>query len=241
MTHPQNRPVAISLRLYRALARAFPYEFKNAYGNELVQVAEDTIEPIWQRHGVLGLVRLLADIALRVALEHLAELRQDVRYGLRMLAHSPGFALVALVSLSLGIAIATCAYSEVNGLILRDLPGVRSPRNWLRSRRQRRTRTTSATANEATCSLPRWPMLRLFLSGFHSTVTQNELGDTWSRRRTSPLWACAPYWAASLSKNRSSPAGRQSSWSATGSGSNIWVLTLRLWEGRCASTDNLAP
>lgn len=127
MTHPQNRPVAISLRLYRALARAFPYEFKNAYGDELVQVAEDTIEPIWQRHGVLGLVRLLADIALRVALEHLAELRQDVRYGLRMLAHSPGFALVTLVSLSLGIAIATCAYSEVNGLILRDLPGVPKP------------------------------------------------------------------------------------------------------------------
>jgi len=44
-----------------------------------------------------------------------------------MLAHSPGFALVALVSLSLGIAIATCAYSEVNGLILRDLPGVPKP------------------------------------------------------------------------------------------------------------------
>ena len=102
-------------------------EFNNAYGDELVQVTEDTIEPIWQRHGVLGLVRLLTDIALRVAIEHLAELRQDVRYGLRMLANSPGFTLVALVSLSLGIAIATCAYSEVNGLILRDVPGVPKP------------------------------------------------------------------------------------------------------------------
>jgi predicted permease len=127
MTHPQNRPLAISLRLYRALARAFPYEFKNAYGDELVQVAEDAIEPIWRRHGVLGLGHLLTDIALRVAIEHLAELRQDVRYGLRMLANSPGFALVALVSLSLGIAIATCAYSEVNGMILRDIPGVPKP------------------------------------------------------------------------------------------------------------------
>jgi predicted permease len=54
-------------------------------------------------------------------------LRQDVRYGLRMLAASPGFTLVALVSLSLGIAVATCAYSEVNELILRDLPGVPKP------------------------------------------------------------------------------------------------------------------
>ncbi len=127
MTHPRSRPVAISLRLYHALARAFPDEFKNAYGDELALVTEEAIEPIWQRHGVLGLVRLLADIAVRVPVEHLAELRQDLRYGLRMLAKSPGAALVALVSLSLGIAIATCAYSEVNGLILRDLPGVPRP------------------------------------------------------------------------------------------------------------------
>ena len=40
-----------------------------------------------------------------------------------MLAGSPGFTAVALASLSLGICIATCAYSEMNGL-LRDLPGV---------------------------------------------------------------------------------------------------------------------
>jgi predicted permease len=62
-----------------------------------------------------------------VSLNHLAEFRQDVRYGLRTLANSPGFTWVALLSLSLGIAIATCAYSEVNGLILRDIPGVPNP------------------------------------------------------------------------------------------------------------------
>jgi len=54
------------------------------------------------------------------------QLRQDIRYGLRMLAGSPGFTAVALISLSLGICIATCAYSEMNGL-LRDLPGVPLP------------------------------------------------------------------------------------------------------------------
>jgi predicted permease len=127
MTKPQNRPVAISLRLYRALARAFPDEFKNAYGHDLAQMTEEAIEPVWQRYGILGLARLLVDIAIRVPIEHLAELRQDVRYGLRMLARSPGFTSVALVSLSLGIAVATCAYSEVNGLVLRDLPSVAKP------------------------------------------------------------------------------------------------------------------
>src|SRR5580700_12310711 len=126
MTHSPNRPVEIGLRVYRMLAGAFPYEFKNAYGDELVQVTEDAIEDIWRRHGVPGLMRLLLDIALRVPAEHLAELRQDVRYGLRMLARSPGFTAVAMISLSLGICIATCAYSEMNGL-LRDLPGVPNP------------------------------------------------------------------------------------------------------------------
>jgi hypothetical protein len=38
-----NEPVALGLRLYRALAQAFPQEFKNAYGDELMQVTEEAI------------------------------------------------------------------------------------------------------------------------------------------------------------------------------------------------------
>ncbi len=119
--------IGISLRLYRALAAAFPYEFRNAYEEELTQVTEDAIEEIRRRHGVFGLVRLMADIAVRVPAEHLAEISLDIRYGLRMLASSPGFTAVALISLSLGICVATSAYSELNGLVLRDIPGVSNP------------------------------------------------------------------------------------------------------------------
>src|ERR1700684_3253747 len=126
VTHPSKRSVALSLRLYRTLARAFPDEFSNAYGVEMVHFAEDAIEPIWRHHGSLGVARLLLDIAIRVPAEHFAELRQDIRYGRRLLARSAGFTAVAMISLSLGICIATCAYSEMNGL-LRDLPGVPNP------------------------------------------------------------------------------------------------------------------
>ena len=80
MTHPGNRPAAIGLRLYRAVARALP-------------------DGVWQ----------------------------DVRYGLRVLAGAPGFTAVALISLTLGIGVATSAFSELNGLVLRDVPGVAKP------------------------------------------------------------------------------------------------------------------
>jgi len=125
--NPSARPVAMGLRLYRALAHAFPYEFRNVYGDELLQMTEDAIEPVWRRHGVLGMLRLLLDVALRIPVEYAAELRGDIRYGLRMLRASPGFTAVALISLTLGIGVATSAYSELNGYVLRDVPGVRHP------------------------------------------------------------------------------------------------------------------
>ncbi|MCU1263552.1 MAG: transporter related [Bryobacterales bacterium] len=124
---PPNRPVATGLRLYRSLARAFPYEFRNVYGDELLQVTEEAIEPIWRSHGLWGLARLLTDIAVRVPIEHFFELCKDLRYSLRQLASSPGFTAVALVSLSLGICIATCAISEMNGMVLRSIPRVEKP------------------------------------------------------------------------------------------------------------------
>ncbi|MGO9256077.1 MAG: ABC transporter permease [Bryobacteraceae bacterium] len=118
---------SISLRLYRTLARAFPYDFKNAYGDQLTHVTEEAIEGIWRRYGLLGLARLLLDLAIRIPAEHLAEFGQDLRYGLRMLAGAPGFTAVALISLTLGIGIATAAFSEMNGFVMRDVPAVRDP------------------------------------------------------------------------------------------------------------------
>ena len=68
-----------------------------------------------QSHGLPGLLRPPADIALRVPFEYLAEFRRDVRYGFRALAASPGFTAVALVSPMLGIGVATASFSEMNG------------------------------------------------------------------------------------------------------------------------------
>jgi macrolide transport system ATP-binding/permease protein len=114
----------IAWPIYRRLAAAFPHEFKLAFGDDMMQAGEDAIANVAKRHGAVGLVRLIADLLLRLPIEYLSEVRGDLPWAARTLMKSPGYAVVGILSMGLGIGLTTNVYSSAWALLTRTLPGV---------------------------------------------------------------------------------------------------------------------
>ena len=63
----------------------------------------------------------------RRTLPWLEDLRQDLRYGLRMMARNPSFTAVAVLTLAIGIGATATAFTWINAVLLQPLAGVADP------------------------------------------------------------------------------------------------------------------
>ena len=210
-----RRPLTDSL--YRAGLKLYPLQFRERYGAAVLQTFRDAAHDVGSRRGWLAesivRLRMLAELLLRAPGEQLRENRAstrltksemrrswparaweagwtDLRYALRGLRKSPGFALVAILTLTLGIGANSAIFSVVNGVLLRPMPYHESDRVaavWLEY-----VNAENGLSREIPASEPEYLEFREQSTAFRDVAgyytTQVNLGGLDEPRR---IWAAA--------------------------------------------------
>ena len=141
-------------KIFRSLLRLFPFDFRSDYGRDMQHTFADQRREA-ERSGAPGVLRLwwetLRGIFTTAPREHWEMFRQDAAYSVRMMRKNPGFTLVVVLTLALGIGANTAIFSVIDGVLIRPLPYAKGS-ELVRLRQQ----ATKAGFNDVNFSVKEW-------------------------------------------------------------------------------------
>jgi len=131
-------PVRLAARLYRWLLRLLPEALRLGHGDEMLALQERLAREAWESRGMAGVASVLAAASADVLRERGAQRAEDawrrptrrpvaaffhdVRLARRHLLRNPGFSVLAILTLGLGIGAATAIFGVVDAVVLQPLP-----------------------------------------------------------------------------------------------------------------------